>query len=145
MCSFLLPGETRNPRLVTVSQTVRDDPKLSDDGEEIPKFQGGGWRFNSRLWNLLSAWRNTCKLVNCFLCFDIGLLAFCLFFYKKNCVAKISKNISTSSLVAGKLSAAKLQSSLLVGWLLPTFLLQKCWIKSGIGSFRWQIAKLRRL
>ena len=34
---------------------VRDDPKLMDDGGEILKSQGRGWRFDSRQWNLLSA------------------------------------------------------------------------------------------
>ena len=33
---------------------VRDDLKLPDDGGEIPKSQGRGWRFESRLQNLLS-------------------------------------------------------------------------------------------
>ena len=28
---------------------VRDDPKLLDDGGEIPKSQGRGWRFDSQL------------------------------------------------------------------------------------------------
>ena len=28
---------------------VGDDPKLLDDGGEIPKFEGRGWRFDSRL------------------------------------------------------------------------------------------------
>ena len=28
---------------------VQDDPKLLDDDGEIPKSQGRGWRFNSRL------------------------------------------------------------------------------------------------
>jgi hypothetical protein len=28
---------------------VRDYAKLPNDGEEIPKFQERGWRFNSRL------------------------------------------------------------------------------------------------
>jgi hypothetical protein len=28
---------------------VRDNPKLPDDGGEIPKSQGRGWRFDSRL------------------------------------------------------------------------------------------------
>ena len=31
---------------------VRDDPKLLDDGGEIPKYQGEGWRFGSHPWNL---------------------------------------------------------------------------------------------
>ena len=33
---------------------VRDDPKLLEDGGGIPKSQGRGWRFDSRLWSLLS-------------------------------------------------------------------------------------------
>ena len=28
---------------------VQDDPKLLDDGEEIPKSQGRGWRFDLRM------------------------------------------------------------------------------------------------
>ena len=32
------------------------DPKLSDDGGEIPKSQGRGWEFQSWLWNLLFTW-----------------------------------------------------------------------------------------
>ena len=36
---------------------VQDNPKLvPDDGGEIPKSQGRGWRFDSWLWNLLSTW-----------------------------------------------------------------------------------------
>ena len=37
---------------------VRDDLKLPDDGGGIPKSLGKGWQFESRLWNLLSTWRN---------------------------------------------------------------------------------------
>ena len=37
---------------------VQDDPTLLDDGGEIPKSQRKGWRFDSRLWNLLSTWHN---------------------------------------------------------------------------------------
>ena len=57
---------------------VWDDPKLLDDSEEILKSQGTSWRFDSQLWNLLSTWHKTCKVVNCILCFDVGMLAFCL-------------------------------------------------------------------
>ena len=59
---------------------VSDDLKLpDDDGGEIPKFQGRGWRFESRLWNLLSTWWKTCQVVNCLLlCFDVGPSTFCL-------------------------------------------------------------------
>ena len=57
---------------------VYDDPKLPDDSGEIPKSQGRGWRFDSWLWNLLSTWRKTCHVVNCLLCFDVGMSAFCL-------------------------------------------------------------------
>ena len=62
-------------------QWVWDDLKLPGDGRGIPKSQGKGWRFESRLWNLLSIERKTCQVVNCLLCFDVGLSAFCL---KKN-------------------------------------------------------------
>ena len=57
---------------------IRDDLKLPGDGRGIPKSQGRGWRFESRLWNLLSTWRKTCQVVNCLLCFGAGLSAFCL-------------------------------------------------------------------
>ena len=30
-------------------EIVQDDPKLLDDGGEMPKCQGRGWRFDSRL------------------------------------------------------------------------------------------------
>ena len=33
---------------------VWDNPKLLDDGGEIPKSQGRGWWVDPRLWNLLS-------------------------------------------------------------------------------------------
>ena len=60
---------------------VRDDPKprpkLLDGGGEIPKSQGRGWRFDSRLWNLLFTWHKTCQVVNCLLCFGVDMLAFC--------------------------------------------------------------------
>ena len=42
-------------------ELVRDNPKLLDNGGEIPKSQGRGWRFESRLWNLLSTWHNCAK------------------------------------------------------------------------------------
>ena len=57
---------------------VRDDLKLLGEGTGIPKSQGRGWRFESRLWNLLSTWQKTCRVVNCLLCFGVGLSAFCL-------------------------------------------------------------------
>ena len=57
------------------------DPKLLDDGGEIPKSQRKGWRFDSRVWKLLLTWHKTCLVVNCLLCFDVGLLDF---FLKKN-------------------------------------------------------------
>jgi hypothetical protein len=37
--------------------TVRDDPKLPDDSEGVPKIEWSGWQFDSQLWNLLSIWR----------------------------------------------------------------------------------------
>ena len=36
---------------------VQDDPKLLDNDGEISKSLGRGWRFNSRLRNLLSTWQ----------------------------------------------------------------------------------------
>ena len=57
---------------------VRDDPKLLDDNGEILKSQGRGWRFDSRLWNVLSTWHKTRRVVNCLMCFDIGLSTFYL-------------------------------------------------------------------
>ena len=62
---------------------VWDDPKLLDDGGEIPKSQGGGWRSNFWLWNLLFTWLKTCQVVNCLMCFDVGMSAFCLKKQKK--------------------------------------------------------------
>ena len=35
---------------------VQGDPKLLDDGGEIPKSQGRGWRFGSLMWKLFSTW-----------------------------------------------------------------------------------------
>ena len=32
-----------------MQKRVQDDLKLLDDGEEIPKSQGRGWQFDSRL------------------------------------------------------------------------------------------------
>ena len=57
---------------------VWDDSKPLDGGGQIPRPQGKFWRFDSRLWNLLSAWHKTCQVVNCLLCFDIGMSAFYL-------------------------------------------------------------------
>ena len=51
---------------------VGDDLKLPGDGRGIPKSQGRGWRFESRLWNLLSTWRKTCQVVNCLLCLALA-------------------------------------------------------------------------
>ena len=59
-------------------QRVQDDLKLVDDGEEIPKSQGRGWRFECRLWNLMSTWRKICHVVNYLLWFGVGLSTFCL-------------------------------------------------------------------
>ena len=44
----------------------------------MPKSQGRVCRFNSQLRNLLSTWQKTFRVVNCLMCFDVGLLAFCL-------------------------------------------------------------------
>ena len=38
------------------TSSVWDDPRLLDDGGEIPRFEGRGWRFDSWLWSLLSTW-----------------------------------------------------------------------------------------
>ena len=38
-----------HPKLTDVLRMVRDDPKVLDDGGEIPKSEGRGWRFDSRL------------------------------------------------------------------------------------------------
>ena len=51
---------------------VQDDLKLLGDGRGIPKSQGRGWWFESRLWNLLSTWRKTCQVVNCLLCLALA-------------------------------------------------------------------------
>jgi hypothetical protein len=56
---------------------VQDDPKLLDDGGEIPKSQGRGWQFDSRKSPLYLTGK-FCQVVNCLLCFDIGFSAFCL-------------------------------------------------------------------
>ena len=71
---------------------VRYDPELLDDDGEIPKSQGRGWQFNSRLWNLLSTWQRTCQVVNCLMCFGVGMSAFCL----KNKEKKSSSSLSKS-------------------------------------------------
>ena len=41
----------------SVELVVQDDPTLSDDSGEVPKSEWRGWRFDSRLWNLLSTWQ----------------------------------------------------------------------------------------
>ena len=70
-------GENR--QFVTIDEPmVQDDLNLPDDGGEIPKSQGRGWQFESRLWKLLSTWWKTCQVVNYLLCFGVGLSAFCL-------------------------------------------------------------------
>ena len=40
----------------TSIHVVCDDLKLLDDGGEIHKSKGRGWRFDSWLWNVLSTW-----------------------------------------------------------------------------------------
>ena len=55
---------------------VQDNPP--NDGGGIPKSQGRSWQFNSRLWNLLSTQHKTCQMVNCLVCFGVGLSTFCL-------------------------------------------------------------------
>ena len=59
---------------------IIDDPKLMDDGGEIPKSQERDWQFDYRLWNLLYTWQKTCQEVNFLMCFGIGIgmSAFCL-------------------------------------------------------------------
>ena len=54
---------------------VQDELQLLDHGREIPKSQGRGWRFNFRLWNLLSTWLKTCQVANYLQRFGAGLLA----------------------------------------------------------------------
>ena len=51
-----------------VLKLVQDDPKLLDDGAKIPKSQGRGWRFDSRLCNVLSTWQKTCQVIKCLSC-----------------------------------------------------------------------------
>ena len=46
-----------NIRTEREEELVQDGPKLLDDGGEIPKSQGRGWRFETWLWNLLSTWQ----------------------------------------------------------------------------------------
>ena len=40
---------------------VRDDLTLPYDGGEIPKSQGRGWWFKSRMWKLLSTLQKICR------------------------------------------------------------------------------------
>ena len=57
---------------------VQDNFKLPDDDDgEILKSQESSWQFESRMWNLLYTWQKTCQVVNCLLCFGVGMLAFC--------------------------------------------------------------------
>ena len=55
-------GDCHHPRSIIKKQNKSiqtlpgDDLNLLDDGGEIPKSQGRGWRFDSWLWNLLSTW-----------------------------------------------------------------------------------------
>ena len=73
----------KHDRALRNRMSVRDDPTLLDDGREIPKSQGRGWRFDSRLWNLPLYVTVTCKVVCCLLCFGVGMLTFCLKKIKK--------------------------------------------------------------
>ena len=57
--SNLTPMLFMSPSFTPCPTLVEDDPKLLDDGGEIPKSQGRGWRFDSRLWDLLSTWQNS--------------------------------------------------------------------------------------
>jgi hypothetical protein len=52
----LIGWRGNQPNIEMVVFLVRD-VKLPNDGGEIPKSQGRGWRFESRLWNLLFAWQ----------------------------------------------------------------------------------------
>ena len=55
--------ETQLPLFQKPMGLVRDDPtKPLDDDGEIPKPQGRRWRFDSRLWNLLSTQHITCQV-----------------------------------------------------------------------------------
>ena len=45
-----------NMRIHMRNLLIRDDPKLLDNGGEIPKTWGRGWQFDSQLWNVLSTW-----------------------------------------------------------------------------------------
>ena len=75
--------------LTRESNLVREDPKLLDNDGEIPKSQGKGWWFDSRLWNLLSTWQKTYQVVNYLMCFGVGLSAFYL--QKKKKKKKVTK------------------------------------------------------
>jgi hypothetical protein len=46
-----LSDVTRLQSFECLMSWVQDDPKLPDDGGEIPKSQRRGWRFDSRLLN----------------------------------------------------------------------------------------------
>ena len=59
-------------------EVVQDDPKLLNDGGEIPKSQGRGWGFVGQLWNLLSTWQKTYQVINRLMCFGASMSAFCL-------------------------------------------------------------------
>ena len=57
---------------------VQDDPKLLDDGGEIPKSQRRGWRFDTQLWISSLLNKITCQVINCLLCFGIDVSAYWL-------------------------------------------------------------------
>ena len=55
---------------------VQDYPKLLDDVEEIPKSQARGWLLAVK--SPLYLTKKTCQVVNCLLCFGVGLWTSCL-------------------------------------------------------------------
>ena len=57
-------------------RSLRDDPKLLDDGGETPKSQGRGWWFDSRLWNLMSTWQKLVRWSTASRVYGAGLATF---------------------------------------------------------------------
>ena len=57
---------------------VRDDPELLEDDGKVTQSQGKGWRFDSRLWSLLSPWLDNLpggQLPHALWCWHVKLLS----------------------------------------------------------------------
>ena len=82
---------------------VQDDPKILDDGGEVPEYEERGWRFDFLVVNSPLYLTKTCQVTNCLTCFGVGMSAFCPKKREKGdlsfMVLRLSETFSTMRLI----------------------------------------------